>query len=472
MRPESALWVGLAAVAWVASCDTGEPASPSLRTPSPEGGDTVQGSDPPGCGGAPTLSAIQDGVFSKGCAFSSCHGGPNPAAGLDLQAGRSCAALVGHASCLFSGRVLVVPGHPEQSYLFHKIAGDDLGTNPDGPCAGLANGTPSRMPLAGQPLCQAQIDQVRGWIAGGATCDGPPDGGDLPDGASDAPADATADATLDAGAQDASDGEAGPPPVDVAAITSAMSAFNAGQSVSGKVTLAQPAPPPGVSVALVATDPTTVAAPSAVFVAAGKTTASFEIAGMRPGHASLQASAGGKSASLDELVLGLGIAEVFYDASVAPDGLQWIRLYNATSSPIDLSAYSLGAGKTSYTETKVQLAGVIAPGACFVVGGPTSSADNGSPVFAQVDQFVPDIPIGGSDGAGVGVFGVPASALDKAALPIDAVVFGVANTGQLLARDGTVATPAAVDVLPGDSLMLLGGAWVDEFPPAPTTCGN
>src|SRR5260370_32823790 len=40
-------------------------------------------------------------------------------------------------SCEFSSRVLVVPGQPAQSYLYHKIAGDNLGTNPDGPCAGL-----------------------------------------------------------------------------------------------------------------------------------------------------------------------------------------------------------------------------------------------------------------------------------------------------------------------------------------------
>src|SRR5437660_12589243 len=69
---------------------------------------------PPACTGAPTLAAIQDGVLTKSCAFGSCHSGINPAAGLDLSAGRACGALVGVASGVFSNRVRVVPGHPEK----------------------------------------------------------------------------------------------------------------------------------------------------------------------------------------------------------------------------------------------------------------------------------------------------------------------------------------------------------------------
>jgi hypothetical protein len=443
---------------------------------SPSGGDTVPASDPGStCGGKPTLAAIQDGIFSKSCSFGSCHGGPSPAAGLDLTAGHSCASLVQRASCVFSSRTLVVPGNPDQSYLFHAVAGDDLGTNPDGPCAGLANGSPARMPVGGQPLCQGQIDEIKAWIAAGAACDAPGDDAGASESGTDdggAAADSPADEAQAADASEAG-GEATTAAADVAQVTSAMGAFQAGQSVAGNVVLAEPAPSAGVSVALTASDASVLAVPSVVFVPGGQTGASFQMMGLRPGRASVEASAGGKGASVAELVIGLGIAEVFYLGPVTSDGLQWVRLYNATSTPIDLSSYSLGSGTNSYVETTTQLSGTIAPGGCFVVGGPTSSFDNGDPVFSQTAWFSPAIPAAGNGGAGVALFAAPASGVTKASLPVDAVVYGSANTGGLRAPDGTVA-PAVLggDVYPGDSLMLLGSGWVDQYPPAPNTCGQ
>jgi hypothetical protein len=466
----------LVVVAALASCANDDPAWQTVGWPADgsEGGDTVPASSSSsGCGGQPTLAAIQDGIFSKSCAFGSCHGGASPAAALNLTSGHACASLVQKSSCVFSGRTLVVPGDPQRSYLVHAIAGDDLGTNPDGTCAGLTNGSPSRMPLGGQPLCQGQIDQVRAWIAAGASCDGAV--------APDAGADATDAAwpSGDAGggdsAQDAptADVEAGGPSPDVARITSTMAAFVAGQSVTGDVILAQPAPAAGVSVTLTASDPGVLAAPSLVFVPSGQTSAAFQMIGLRPGHASLLASAGGKGASVDELVQGLSIAEVFYLGPVVSNGLQWVRLYNETNGPIGLASYSLGAGTSAYTETTVQLSGVIAPGGCFVVGGPTSTVDNGSPTFSQVVQLSPPVPAAGAGGAGVALFGATAASVVPGTLPIDAVVYGASNPGHLLAPLGTIA-PAVLggDLFPGDSLMLLGGVWTDQYPPAPNTCGS
>jgi hypothetical protein len=468
----------------VVSCSTNNPWTGGWIDPSAggnEAGDTVPGSNQnTGCGGQPTLSAIQDAIFSKSCAFGSCHGGANPAAGLNLTAGHSCASLVQQPSCVFSSRTLVVPGDPDQSYLFHAVAGDDLGSNADGPCAGLTNGTPSRMPLGGAPLCQGQIDQVKAWITAGASCDD--SGGDAGTVMTDAAGDRgdsgeAGDAGSGDAAQgnDASDGgsEAASLTADVAQVTSAKAAFEAGQTVGGNVVLAQPAPSSGVSVTLTATDPTVLAVPSVVFVAGGQTSAAFQIAGLRPGRASVQATAGGKGASLGELVQGLGIAEVFYLGPSSSNNLQWVRLYNATSSPIDLSAYSLGAGASSYTETTLQLSGTIAAGGCFVVGGPTSNADNAYPTYSQAAAFQPTIPAAGLGGAGVALFGVPAASLGASTLPVDAVVYGFDNAGNLRAPDGTVA-PAVLgsDVFPGDSLMLLGGSWIDQYPPAPNTCGQ
>jgi hypothetical protein len=459
-----------------ASCTTGKAARPTIDRADGGSVNTTLGADP-GCGGPPTLSAIQDTLFSSSCAFGSCHGGANPAAGLDLTAGNSCASLVEQPSCVFSDRTLVVPGQPEQSYLFHAIAGDDLGTNPDGTCAGLTNGTPARMPLGGQPLCPGQIDQVKAWIAAGAACDTTGDGGPTDDAGADTGTDAALDGTppIDAGDDGGDAGDAGDTGVvapDIAQLSSALTWLQAGQSIAGTVVLAQPAPAPGVSVILTATDSTVIAVPTVVFVPSGQTTASFDMMGMRPGHATVQATAGGLGASLDELVVGLQVAEVFYLGPDDSDGLQWVRLYNGTTVPIDLSSYSLGAGVESYVETTVQLSGVIAPHACFVVGGPTSSVDNGDPTFTQVSPFTPNFPAANGGGAGVALFAVPAAVVSATTLPVDAVVWGSANSGKLLAPDGTVAKPVlGGDVLPDDSLMLESGSWSDQHPPEPNACG-
>ena len=112
--------IALAAAATLAgavileACDTGDPALPD--DPYPEAGavevlapgaDTD--ADPGDCGGPPTLAAIQAGIFSASCAFGSCHGGLNAAAGLDLTPGNACGSLVNVASCEFaSGTMLVV----------------------------------------------------------------------------------------------------------------------------------------------------------------------------------------------------------------------------------------------------------------------------------------------------------------------------------------------------------------------------
>src|SRR5215472_11046348 len=201
MRIDAVRYLGLgsavATAAVAVSCSMGAPPAPTFGEY--DGGGSEGGG---GCGGPPTLSAIEQGIFAKPCAFGSCHGGANPAAGLNLLTGQACGSLLNKNSCVFSGRVRVVPGHPEQSYLYHKVAGDDLGTNPDGTCAGLTNGTPQRMPLGGVPLCQGQIDQIRNWISAGAICDDAVTdaGTDAPVAADSGPdvVDASPDVTFDA----------------------------------------------------------------------------------------------------------------------------------------------------------------------------------------------------------------------------------------------------------------------------------
>jgi hypothetical protein len=56
-----------------------------------------------------------------------------------------------------SGRSVIVPGDPEQSLLYLKIAGAP-------PCG-------NRMPLGGKALSATQVQMIRSWIAAGANDD-------------------------------------------------------------------------------------------------------------------------------------------------------------------------------------------------------------------------------------------------------------------------------------------------------------
>ena len=253
-------------------------------------------------------------------------------------------------------------------------------------------------------------------------------------------------------------------------MTSSVSEIDAGQLANATVVLTAPAPPSGVSVTLSTTDATVVAVPATVLVVGGQTTGTFSVTGLRPGHASIRATGGNGAASLDELVVGLSIAEIFYNDTQYSDGEQWVRITNSTSMSFDLSQYSLGAGAASYTQTTVQLSGTIGPGDCFVVGGPTSNRYNGYPTYSQVEQFLPNLPMGGQSGAGVALFGVPASQVGASTVPIDAVVYGDSNAAGLLGPQGTVLQPAISDAAPDTSLLLQNGAWTDNQTPSPGAC--
>ena len=101
----------------------------------------------------PTLDQIQAVVFTPSC--SSCHGGVNPAASLDLSdADTSHLELVGVPSLNQAGAILVIAMDPDNSYLIQKLEN----------APGIAGG---QMP-PGTALPQSDIDQIRQWIMDGA----------------------------------------------------------------------------------------------------------------------------------------------------------------------------------------------------------------------------------------------------------------------------------------------------------------
>lgn len=103
---------------------------------------------------------IQEYVFDKSCASSTCHAAPANSRGLSLEYGLSYDALVGvvpqNPAAADAGMKLVDPGNPENSFLLTKLIG------PESPNQG------SRMPFGGGMIHDAKIDAIRTWIEAGA----------------------------------------------------------------------------------------------------------------------------------------------------------------------------------------------------------------------------------------------------------------------------------------------------------------
>lgn len=106
--------------------------------------------------GGVSLSGQVQPILIRDCTGGACHGGRNPAQGLDLSsAAVSYSNLVNVASSQCATTKRVQPSQPDQSYLMWKLQGS-------GPCF-----SGSQMPK-GQPLSAADQATIRGWIAIGA----------------------------------------------------------------------------------------------------------------------------------------------------------------------------------------------------------------------------------------------------------------------------------------------------------------
>ncbi len=105
----------------------------------------------------PTLTFVQEVVFTPSCAKVQCHGQAN-ASELNLRPGEAWQSLVNVPSKADPTVTRVVPGSPEASFLIEKISSSD-------PAFG------ERMPKEGAILSDAEIELVVNWIAQGALDD-------------------------------------------------------------------------------------------------------------------------------------------------------------------------------------------------------------------------------------------------------------------------------------------------------------
>ena len=149
---------------------------------------------------------------------------------------------------------------------------------------------------------------------------------------------------------------------------------------------------------------------------------------------------------------------------------EWIELFNAGTETIDLSTYSIGSGGTDYTNSRTQLQGTIAPGACLVVGGPDSNDDNANPVIDLAIRFSPNLQNSGSTADGVALFNVPAAQIQADTVPIDAVIYGGANESALIDDEGNAPEPHVGDVSGGQSIARDQEGWGAQENPTPNDC--
>ena len=238
-----------------------------------------------------------------------------------------------------------------------------------------------------------------------------------------------------------------------------------------------PGRPGGTEVTLEATDPTVVQVAQSLVVPENEMAALFTITGLQAGTTTVKASTTAGELFMDVDVIevppvGFIVTEVYYNSPGADGGKEWVELFNGTGQPVDLSAHSLGNAGTNYSGSTAQLAGVLAPGECFVVGGPISDADNGMPVYDQVLDFDPDLQNSGDAADAVGLFSLPAGQINNASVPIDAVVYGAANSNGLVDETGEVNEPDINNVSAGSSLQRTPDGWLAQPDPTPGDCSH
>jgi hypothetical protein len=143
-------------LAFVAGCGS-EQAAPSAADAAPEAARDASRPDaaavlplpPLEC--EPNLPAIERGVFHRACSFENCHGDNGSGASLSFIEGTTAQQLIGVTAFTCPQFVRVVPGSPEQSFLWLKLLG-----------VGAECG--ATMPWGFERLPDPILDCVRRWI--------------------------------------------------------------------------------------------------------------------------------------------------------------------------------------------------------------------------------------------------------------------------------------------------------------------
>jgi len=271
-------------------------------------------------------------------------------------------------------------------------------------------------------------------------------------------------------------------------LTPQASSILVSQTQTYTVTLDHPAPNGGQLVTINTTGAGLSAVPASVLVPQGSINQSFDVtAGAVPASVQITATVNTTTvmAALEITEtppVGVLLAEVLYDPNgVADSNHEWIKLYNGTGSAVDLANYSLAWAGAAYgapcsgaqsPNCVLQLTGIVAPGACFLVGGPNSVAANASPTLNQAVDLNPDLENSGSDQAdAVALFHMTAGSITGSSLPIDVVLYGSVNDKGFKGPDGNASPVHVGDAPAGSSIKRTAFAtWVINATPTPNIC--
>ena len=165
----------------------------------------------------------------------------------------------------------------------------------------------------------------------------------------------------------------------------------------------------------------------------------------------------------------LWISEVMYNPSGGDNGNEWVELFNAGGSAIDLSNYSLGWAGDAYNIPPLQLVGTIPSGGFFVIGGPNGGPGVGN--YDQVENFTPNLDNGWVDSGGIALFNEQAGDVVATTVPVHAVIYGgiLGNASGLWDESGGVGdvdVPFTFPPIPaGDSIEFDGTVWGEQGTP-------
>jgi hypothetical protein len=251
--------------------------------------------------------------------------------------------------------------------------------------------------------------------------------------------------------------------IEVRSLVGPTRRLSLGELATYTLELSEPAPSGGAVVRIAASDPAALEVPATVVVAAGQTSAAFAARALRPRRVTVSATLGSTAQTTVTTISGLVLSEVY----IGTTNNQWIEIANLSNVPIDLSAYSLGAGRLDYTATRAPLAVVVPARGCVVVGGPQLTATN-QPPYAQVIDFSPDLGIAPGEASGVALFDVSANQIEPASVPYDALVYGVDNNS-LIGSSGELAPVVPLASNTG-TYFRRAEQWLTQAVPTPGIC--
>ena len=148
------------------------------------------------------------------------------------------------------------------------------------------------------------------------------------------------------------------------------------------------------------------------------------------------------------------LAEIKIDIMGDENGWQWVKLYNPCDGGLDLSDFELAWAGEDWLYASLTLEGELAPGDCFLFGGPQEGPANHDPIYDWEINLDPDLieadknPFGSAGGIAL----VPSGPVAIVDVPLDAVIYGSGNPNDLIDANGD--TPDAYVADPNNNQVM------------------